>query len=725
MKTPADSGIIQRLNSFAYTASLFSVAVGLSVLAGWTFHILTLLTWGFSTTMAPNAAACVVLAGISLWLQRKTEGRPPPRARKLAAQCGAAVVSVVGLFTLIEHIFHLNAGIDRALLLAPPPPSARVLMSPVAAGFFVFFGLALLLIDWRTTRDDWPAQFLCLGAATAPAFGILGLLLGPAVSVATLALPAVVCYSLLTAGLLCSRADWALGGLLTSHSPGAKLLRKAIPGSLLALGLFAWTISKPLLTDAHISWVRASFLAILGSAILAGFVVWTASIIDRSDADRRKIEAALHVSKEELDRLLDRIEEPQAEAVLRRRVKLGVAAAILLTAFLGILSWRSAQQAAQDADWVAHTHEVSTVLELMLRHLVDVETGGRGFAVTGNQQFLEPYKSGRSAVADDLEGLSHLVADNLDQSRRLVVLRREASDRIAAADALVALRLKSATVPGDAQLQPGKQLMDAARTTVEAMETEEKSLLTERAQRSRSARDFSNAAIELGSSLGAIFLAVAGFTLSREIGISARARAKVSALNADLERRVAQRTAALGESEGRLAGIIRSAMDAILTVDEQHNVVLFNSAAEKVFLCPAAEAIRQPLTRFIPSRFHAAHAGHIHKFSETGVNARAMGRNNILWAVRADGREFQIESSISQVFRGRLWNWRARERLWKPSNVCCSPCWIVWPKGWSPPTSKENSSSGTRRQKESSASVPPTCLPSGGISTTVSTGRTP
>ena len=113
-----------------------------------------------------------------------------------------------------------------------------------------------------------------------------------------------------------------------------------------------------------------------------------------------------------------------------------------------------------------------------------------------------------------------------------------------------------------------------------------------------------------------------------------------------------QRTEALGDSEGRLAGVIQSAMDAMLTVDEQQKILLFNAAAERMFRCPAVEALGQPITRFIPQRFHAAHAGHIHKFGDTGVTSRAMGPKNVLWAVRADGQEFQIEASISQVVTG-------------------------------------------------------------------------
>ena len=112
---------------------------------------------------------------------------------------------------------------------------------------------------------------------------------------------------------------------------------------------------------------------------------------------------------------------------------------------------------------------------------------------------------------------------------------------------------------------------------------------------------------------------------------------------------VAERTAALAHSEGRLAGIIQSAMDSIITVDDQQHIVLFNSAAEKMFRCVASEAMGQPITHFLPKRFHA---GHIHKFGETGVTNRAMGPENVLWAQRADGQEFQIEASISHVVTG-------------------------------------------------------------------------
>jgi PAS domain S-box-containing protein len=106
---------------------------------------------------------------------------------------------------------------------------------------------------------------------------------------------------------------------------------------------------------------------------------------------------------------------------------------------------------------------------------------------------------------------------------------------------------------------------------------------------------------------------------------------------------------ALRESKERLSGIVSSAMDAIITVDEDLRVVLFNEAAEKMFGCPAAEALGSPIGRFIPSRLRGAYAEHVRRFGENGGAGRAAGSLSALTARRADGTEFPIEAAISSV----------------------------------------------------------------------------
>src|SRR5271170_5541842 len=163
MNERSDPRLIKQLSIVASTAGIVPGLIGLSVLTGWTFHVAALLTWGAGTPMAPNAAGCTVLASASLWLLKRKDSYSFGVAKKLAARIAAGVVTVVGLLSLAEHLFDLNFGIDRLLLLAPLSPqtaAARVLMSPVSGGFFLLVGCALLGINWRTRRGDWPAQFL-------------------------------------------------------------------------------------------------------------------------------------------------------------------------------------------------------------------------------------------------------------------------------------------------------------------------------------------------------------------------------------------------------------------------------------------------------------------------------------------------------------------------------------------------------------------------------------
>jgi PAS domain S-box-containing protein len=109
---------------------------------------------------------------------------------------------------------------------------------------------------------------------------------------------------------------------------------------------------------------------------------------------------------------------------------------------------------------------------------------------------------------------------------------------------------------------------------------------------------------------------------------------------------------ALTRNEAQLAGIIDSAMDAIITIDETQNIVLFNTAAEKLFSCSHEEALGHSINRFIPERFRHAHEQYIQKFGEERGTPRLMGSSEELFGLRTSGEEFPIEASISQIELG-------------------------------------------------------------------------
>jgi hypothetical protein len=110
--------------------------------------------------------------------------------------------------------------------------------------------------------------------------------------------------------------------------------------------------------------------------------------------------------------------------------------------------------------------------------------------------------------------------------------------------------------------------------------------------------------------------------------------------------------AMLTRSEARLRGILDSAMDAIITVDGQQRIVLFNAAAEKMFSCHQDQAIGGALADFIPDRFRQAHTGHVARFGATGVTSRRMGGSRVVTGLRCSGEEFPIDASISQLSEG-------------------------------------------------------------------------
>ena len=105
----------------------------------------------------------------------------------------------------------------------------------------------------------------------------------------------------------------------------------------------------------------------------------------------------------------------------------------------------------------------------------------------------------------------------------------------------------------------------------------------------------------------------------------------------------------LREQRARLNGIIDSAMDAIISVDKEQRIQLFNPAAERMFGYRAEQMLGTPLERLIPERYRIAHKEHTLRFEGSGVTNRAMGTLGELNALRADGTEFPVEASISQV----------------------------------------------------------------------------
>lgn len=110
--------------------------------------------------------------------------------------------------------------------------------------------------------------------------------------------------------------------------------------------------------------------------------------------------------------------------------------------------------------------------------------------------------------------------------------------------------------------------------------------------------------------------------------------------------------AAAIESNARLRAMVDSAMDAIVTIDSDSRVVVFNPAAQSMFGYTEQEIIGQPIDRLIPARHRIPHSENIAAFRTSGVSKRAKESRIEIVGLRADGTEFPLESTIARVSIG-------------------------------------------------------------------------
>ena len=342
------------------------------------------------------------------------------------------------------------------------------------------------------------------------------------------------------------------------------------------------------------------------------------------------------------------------ETLLRREVASGLIAAVLLTVFLSFVSWSSARRADQDAYWVSHTHEVMAMIQGTFRNFLETETSASAFALSGQETLLAHYRTARETVSVDEDTLLHLTADNPSQKRRLDVLEPQVRTALEFAQGVIVKRRTLGAYAAGSDALEIARLIDVVRATTEDMHAEEARLLIQRTQRAAAAQRWAMiiAIVGVFLKIGSWILAV--LVIVRETGIRTGAQSKLNAMNAELEQRVQERTAALqsevadrrraqGRAE-RLAAIVESSDDAIISKTLDGTITDWNRGAEKVFGFSSAEAVGQPIALILPPE---------RAEEESGILAQ-IGRGESVQhfetvRVRKDGKKIDVSVTISPI----------------------------------------------------------------------------
>ncbi len=243
---------------------------------------------------------------------------------------------------------------------------------------------------------------------------------------------------------------------------------------------------------------------------------------------------------------------------LERQIPLVFSIAILLLIIIVFFAVRSTNSLNESLKWEKHTQEVLLQLDETMLLTLDAETGGRGFLISGDEVFLEPYNNANQQMGGTLAKLRTLVADNPKQAEAINKLEILLTQRLDVLRQTVELRRTKSLEEVRKEITErlganrGKNLMDEVRTLVGTVKGEEQNLLKVREENLDQNLKDTSRMLFIGSIAGIIALGLANFAIYREVGKRAKAEDDLKGANKNLESRVEERTRELSDKNSEL-----------------------------------------------------------------------------------------------------------------------------------------------------------------------------
>jgi PAS domain S-box-containing protein len=267
------------------------------------------------------------------------------------------------------------------------------------------------------------------------------------------------------------------------------------------------------------------------------------------------------------------------------KMQLAFGSALLTLLVVGAISYRAMVVSSESARWVRHTHEVLENLQNLRFEMESIESIYRGFVLTGKESFLDSYQASILSANRNVAAIRDLTFDNPEQQSQLPALERLVAEKIQFAGMVISLRRTSGFEEATDLTQngQGQRIMDEFQGAVRSMQSEELRLLELRnanaARRSRQSR----AALIIGTLLGLLITAAAGWSAQRD-----NTRGQLAA-------------AALQESDERYRMLLDGVPDyAIFLLDPRGQVVSWNAGAERIKGYRAGEIIGHNFSCFFP-----------------------------------------------------------------------------------------------------------------------------
>ncbi|MEP7038191.1 MAG: PAS domain S-box protein, partial [Acidobacteriota bacterium] len=239
---------------------------------------------------------------------------------------------------------------------------------------------------------------------------------------------------------------------------------------------------------------------------------------------------------------------------LERQIQLVFIIALLLLLILGYFAYRSASSMTEALSWEKHTQDVLLKLDDTLILATEAENGGRGFVVTGNEAYLEPFNQSEQKIGQNLTDLRLLVSDNPKQTAEIDRLENLTKQKIAFTQNLIETRRTQGLNAASSIIEDGqgKTLADETRLSIGRMKDEEQRLLKTREDDLDKSIGNTLFILFFGTTAGILSLGLANFAVYRTVKQRRTAEGETRTANLDLEKRVTERTHELSQRNDEL-----------------------------------------------------------------------------------------------------------------------------------------------------------------------------
>jgi methyl-accepting chemotaxis protein len=202
-----------------------------------------------------------------------------------------------------------------------------------------------------------------------------------------------------------------------------------------------------------------------------------------------------------------------------RKISAGFVLALLTLLIIGIVALRNTRALIDTARSVDHTHEMLYRLEHILSSSKDVQSGERGYVITGLEDYLEPYNEAVSRLDDEVKQTRKLTADDFEQRRRLDLVEPLITEIVALASQTIGLRKSAGFEAAQHEMltDQSKKLVDDLRQRIREMQAVERASLAERSEAAGRAAKGTMGVIIIGTFIVFMVLLAGSFWIVRDI----------------------------------------------------------------------------------------------------------------------------------------------------------------------------------------------------------------